>query len=111
MLAAEYFAFGSGPDEVAVNLEDARRHTERDFAQAEAISVQFGEPMIGSTGDTAWFACDCTFLVTIAGQAHRYDGRMSGVLRKSGDRWLIAMNHFAIPPSGQEAGKSYPDAK
>lgn len=52
----------------------------------------------------AWCAGDCIISAEVSDEMLRLDGRMSAVLRKSGDLWLFAHFHFSILDRGQEMG-------
>ncbi|MBX7258918.1 MAG: nuclear transport factor 2 family protein [Candidatus Hydrogenedentes bacterium] len=99
---------GSGPDERRIGLTQVREQVERDWQQSDAASVEYGWMQISACGSVAWVASDVTFSATIDGETEQFTGRLTVVLEKREETWLIAQWHFAIPPAAQEIGKSFP---
>lgn len=104
----EFRGFGTGADEKAIGREEYRRHLERDFAQAETISLDLSDVRIGAEGTVAWVMADLTYHVVAGGDPQDLNGRMTAVLRGTGHAWVFAQMHYSIPAEGQEAGRSYP---
>ncbi|MCP1392550.1 MAG: nuclear transport factor 2 family protein [Methanothrix sp.] len=107
----EFFGYGSGPDEEVYGKDLLRAQVERDLSQSDRISMILGPGHVSGKGDVAWYAGSCTIEATVEGQDVRMEGRITAVLKKVGERWLIAMSHFAMPFGGQETGQSWPEAK
>ncbi|MCK9276885.1 MAG: nuclear transport factor 2 family protein [Methanoculleus sp.] len=103
-------AFGTGPDEKAIGREAYRRHLERDFSQAETISLEFSDIYIGAEGTVAWVMADMAYHVVADGAPQTLNGRLTAVLRGTGHAWVFVQMHYSFPASGQEAGRSYPTA-
>ena len=104
----DVFIFGTGADERRVGLAEIRAQFERDWSQSEAASFQWGRHSVSAAGPVAWVAADVTFKIKVAGEEVTLPGRMTGVLEKRGDRWLIAQAHFSLPAGGQAEGQSWP---
>lgn len=49
-----------------------------------------------------------TFEVTIKKKQHAMIGRMTAVLKKTGNRWLFELVHFSLSYPKQQPGESYP---
>ncbi|MDD3932997.1 MAG: nuclear transport factor 2 family protein [Methanoculleus sp.] len=103
-------AFGTGPDEKAIGREAYRRHLERDFSQAETISLEFSDIHIGAEGTVAWVMADMAYHVVADGAPQTLNGRLTAVLRGTGHAWVFVQMHYSLPASDQEAGRSYPTA-
>ena len=98
---------GTGADEWRVGPAAVRTQFERDFAQAEALRVEYRDILIDGTDDVAWFAAKATVNATIDGEAWESHLRMSGVMTRRGGAWKIAQWHLSAPAVGQEEGSSY----
>lgn len=100
---------GTGADEKRVGIAQIKAQAERDWAQTESTALTWGPwQMVASSGSVAWVATDATFKVKAGGQDITLSGRMTAVLEKRGDTWLIAQAHFSMPYSGQAKGESFP---
>ena len=51
---------------------------------------------------------DITFKANVGGQEISFPGRMTAVLEKRLDRWLIAQTHSSCPAPEQAEGESFP---
>jgi ketosteroid isomerase-like protein len=108
--APDFFGLGTGADEKVIGREAYRRHLERDFAQAETISLDLSDIQIGAEGTVAWVMADMTYHFVAGGVPQTINGRMTAVLRGTGHAWIFAHLHYSFPAEGQEAGQSYPAA-
>jgi len=102
--------FGTGPDEVIRNREEALEHIRRDIDQCESVQVRMDDMRVSGTSPVAWLTAFCTFTVTAGGETSTLAGRFTAVLRKADVRWLIEQIHYSLPAAGQEGGRSYPGA-
>ena len=100
--------YGSGADEKRIGLDEIRAQFERDFAQAEAGSIEYDWKSISGSEPFAWLAADVTFKPTIQGQEMTFKGRLTSLLEKREDKWLIIQMHFSLPASTQTEGESFP---
>ena len=103
----ENVMFGTQADEKRVGLAEIQAQAERDWSQTEAGAIEYGWTSVSAAGSVAWVAADVTFNAKVAGQGLALPGRLTAVLEKRGDRWLIAQSHFSFPAPGQE-GESFP---
>lgn len=104
----DFQGLGTGADEKAIGRVAYRRHLERDFSQAETLSLEFSDVRIGAEGTVAWVMADMAYRAVVDGAPQTLDGRMTAVLRGTGHAWVVAQLHYSLPAEGQEAGKSYP---
>jgi ketosteroid isomerase-like protein len=59
---------GTGPDEWRVGPEEFRAQIERDFAQSEALSLNYEPLVVSEAGPVAWVAGRATVQARIDGQ-------------------------------------------
>jgi ketosteroid isomerase-like protein len=99
--------YGTQADEKRIGLGEIKAQAERDWSQSESGSIEYDWTMVSAAGDVAWVAADVLFRATIEGQDLALPGRLTAVLEKRGDQWLIAQSHFSFPAPGPE-GESFP---
>ena len=89
--------FGTG--EKWVGYEDYKSAPQKDKDKFEDISITFDWKKINYHGPIAWLAAEVTVNLTIGGQKLSLPARLSGVLKKEGNEWLIAQGHISTPAS------------
>ncbi len=99
---------GTGADEKRVGLAEIKAQAKRDWGQSDSATIKFSDPLVSMAGAVAWVMADATFNVKAGGEELTLGGRMTGVLEKRGDKWLIAQAHFSMPLPGQAEGESFP---
>jgi len=105
---------GTGEDEKRIGLEAVKAQIERDWEQAEDISVELGRHSVSGGGpsskeeNVAWVAADCFYHARVGGQKVEMPCRMTAVLEKRKGKWLIAQSHLSMPYPEQEKGESFP---
>jgi ketosteroid isomerase-like protein len=100
-------AIGTGADEWRVAREQVRAQMERDFAQAEALSVAYEPLVVSEAGAVAWVAGQATVQARVDGQDLALAGRFTAVLEHRDDKWLLMQTHFSLPAAEQAAGRSF----
>ena len=98
---------GTGADEWRVGDAAVRAQVERDFAQADSLSVEYDELHIDGTDGVAWFAVKSTIRASIGGEPFESALRLTGVVRRQGDGWRIVQSHLSFPADAQEPGQSF----
>ncbi|MEO8571627.1 MAG: nuclear transport factor 2 family protein [Chloroflexota bacterium] len=98
---------GTGADEWRVGEAAVRAQAERDFAQADALSVEYHELHVDGMDGIAWFAAKGTVRATLEGEPFEAAVRLSGVLTHEADAWLIVSAHLSFPAVEQEPGHSF----
>jgi ketosteroid isomerase-like protein len=98
---------GTGPDEWRVGPEEFRAQIERDFAQSEALKVNYEPLVVSEAGPVAWVAGRATVRARIDGQDLTLTGRFTAVLEQRGGRWLLMQTHFSLPAADQAEGRSF----
>lgn len=99
--------YGTGADEKRVGPRAIRAQAERDWAQTENAAMTFRSQTISAAGNVAWASMDGSFDVRADGEDISMPARVSVVLEKRGDRWLIVHAHFSLPAAGQQEGSSF----
>jgi ketosteroid isomerase-like protein len=100
--------YGTGADEKRVGLAAIQAQLERDWAQTEASALKYGWTSISAAGSIAWAATDATFQVRVRGREQSFPVRMTWLLERRGDQWLIVHAHDSFPASEQAEGQSFP---
>ena len=100
-------AIGAGRDEWVKGLGELKIGYNRDMTQADKIEVDFEDVTVSSSGNVAWVSARMAMDVNVENNEITIFGRLSMVLEKREDKWLIAHLHFSVPDE-QEEGKSYP---
>ncbi len=98
---------GTGTDEKRIGLNDISTQIQRDWRQSEASTVEFVWYLVSIAGSVAWVTADRLTHRTIAGHTKTSPSRLTSVLEKSGDKWLIMQLHHSNPDPGQMNGKSF----
>ena len=101
--------YGTGADEKRVGLSEIEAQAERDWSQSEATRMTFGWTSVSAAGPVAWVAADSVFHLEGDGQRFDLPARLTAVLEKRDEEWLIAQAHFSFPASGQGEGASFPE--
>jgi hypothetical protein len=100
--------YGTGADEKRVGLAEIQAQAENDWAQTEATAVTYGWTSVSAAGSVAWAATDAAFNLKAVGQEMTLPARITFVLEKRGEQWLIVQAHFSFPAAGQAEGESFP---
>jgi ketosteroid isomerase-like protein len=99
--------FGTGPDERCLGLAEIRDHLERDWAQAEASSVERGYTTTRVTGGAVIVAFDCHFGFCVDEHHQTTSGRATIILERQDTQLKIVHAHFSIPAAEQPVGRSF----
>lgn len=106
LITPNYIGFGFGPEGKVIGEKLYRASLEREFAQCESLKLQYTWMAISSEGPVAWVASECTLTATTGGKVHTYPGRMTTILKREGEQWRLALNHFSVPGPDRETGVS-----
>ncbi len=101
--------YGTGADEKRTGLDEIQAQAERDWAQSDAVGMNFAWLSISAAGSVSWVATDAAFEITAGGQSFKLEARGTFVLEKRENDWLIVHAHFSFPAGGQEEGESFPE--
>ena len=100
--------YGTGADEKRIGLKEIQAQAERDWSQTESAAVAYEWSSISAAGSVAWAATDVSFNLKAGGQEMTLPARITFVLEKRGDQWLIVQGHFSFPAAGQSEGEAFP---
>ena len=98
---------GTGADEKRVGMTEIQAQVERDWSQSDSISLSMGWYMVSAAGPVAWLSADVAFQGSAGGQEFSLPGRLTGVLEKRGESWLMVQAHLSAPLAGQAEGESF----
>ncbi len=101
---------GTGADEQRVGLAEIQTQAERDWAQSEAFSLEWGWSSVSAAGSVAWVAADAAGHVKVGGQEMHLPLRLTAVLEHRGARWFWMLGHISMPTPEQAEGESFPAA-
>jgi len=88
---------GSDAGEEKVGISEIKALYQRLFDEHEELSFELGWTMVSKAGTVAWVAADDTIRVKTGDQVTTGQGRMTFVLEKRGDKWLILQLHHSVP--------------
>jgi len=100
--------FGTGADEERVGLTEIKEQIQRDWAQSESASIDWGRLSVSAQETVAWVAAHVTLKARASGKDMIFPGRITVVMDKRDGKWLIDQWHISVPMSGQEEGHSFP---
>jgi ketosteroid isomerase-like protein len=100
--------YGTGADERRIGLAEIQAQAERDWSQTEAAAVMYEWTSVSAADSVAWVATDASFNLKADGQEMTLPARITFVLEKRGEQWLIVRAHFSFPAAGQSEGESFP---
>jgi ketosteroid isomerase-like protein len=98
---------GTGGDEKGIGLAEVRNILGRAFAQFEEASFRFGWHSVSAAGSVALLAADVTLCVKTVDRQITEQIRLTVVLERRGDRWLIIQWHDSLPAAGQKDGQAF----
>lgn len=108
---SDFTVIGTGLDEYATTREHSAELTRRDLNQApEPLEIHFHEMSVQMvTEDVAVIQCLATLNGVIDEQVFvAENARMSGVLHRQGEEWLLVHIHNSLPSRSQAEGEAYP---
>ena len=99
---------GTGGDERGVGFAEVKAIFERAFSQFDEASFDFGWHYVSVAGPLALLATDIALRVKASDREVSQQIRLTGVLEKRGDRWLILQSHDSVPDRDQAEGEAFP---
>jgi ketosteroid isomerase-like protein len=104
----DLFLFGTGIDEKRIGRDEFKLQAERDWAQTDALAFDLTWYQVSASGPVAWVAADGLGQGTAGGQEIEFPLRMTAVLERRNDEWLMLQAHLSLPAAVQEEGDSVP---
>ncbi len=90
-------AIGSSGDEIRLGPGDLRAGFAADFAQPFDLRQELTWLSVAGHDDTAWAAAGCRSIITSGELVSTVDARLTAVLIRQHDQWLIVQSHFSLP--------------
>ena len=81
-----------------VGLDQIKITYDRDFSQIQASRIEYTKTYVGGKGDTAWFTTSLIGHIKVENQESPIPALWSGVMQKTGGKWLIMQSHFSYVP-------------
>lgn len=100
----DVLVIGTGEDEKRTGLAEIKIQFERDFCQAEELTVEFKNVSVSQQESVCWVAADTHVYFNAQGSPMHVLLRFTGVLTHRNDKWLFVQTHFSLPFS-DTAGK------
>lgn len=100
--------YGTDADEKRIGKAGVQAQAERDWSQTESAAVIYEWISVSAAGSVAWVATDASFNLKADGQEMTLPARITYVLEKRADDWLIVQAHFSFPAAGQSEGEAFP---
>ncbi|MGD8562896.1 MAG: nuclear transport factor 2 family protein [Desulfarculaceae bacterium] len=106
----DLLGIGSGADEIRRGIGEHRQALQRDFDQSQGLQTGLNWLDVSCAGDVSWAAAGVHYQAEAGGMVLEGDARLTTVLQRRGDHWLIVQSHFSLPFQGQAEGESFPQA-
>lgn len=100
----EMVNFGTDEDEYWIGWEPWKASFQKQFDAYEKSDMNLRDVRIKvhGTGQAAWFSALMDVQIISQGQTFAYTGmRVTGVLEKKGESWILAQRHVSVPVKGQ----------
>jgi class 3 adenylate cyclase/ketosteroid isomerase-like protein len=104
----DVFLYGTGVDETRKGPAEVREQIQRDLSQSDASSWTLGQQSISSAGDVAWTAGDVLIRVVLDDRTVEFPHRMTLVLERRNQKWLVMQMHLSVSNGAQAIGQSFP---
>jgi len=99
---------GTGGDERGVGFTEVKAIFDRAFSQFDEASFDFGWYSVSVVGPLALLATDIAFRIKASDREVSRQIRLTGVMEKRGDKWLILHSHDSVPDRDQAEGEAFP---
>jgi uncharacterized protein (TIGR02246 family) len=98
---ADVVIYGTGADEKRVGPKEIKAQFERDWSQIEDPALEYNWTSISAAGNVTWAAIDAVLKAKVEGKSMKFPSRITMVLEKRADKWLIVQGHFSFPDQSQ----------
>lgn len=99
---------GTGGDEKGVGFDEVKAIFKRAFSQFDEASFDFGWHSVSVVGSLALLATDIALRLKAGEREVSSQIRLTSVLEKRGDEWLILQSHDSVPDRDQTEGEAFP---
>ncbi len=109
-LSPDHCGFGTGSDEVVLDVEQVKGVLERQFAETAHNTTHDAEILhcVEISSDVCLIMAHISYRVDINGVIETLRPRFSFVMKRTGGEWLLLHLHASFPWRIQEEGESYP---
>jgi hypothetical protein len=97
-----------GLDEKGIGFAEIKAIFERAFSQFNEASFEFGWHSVSVAGPFAWLATDIILHVKASDREISRQIRLTGVMERREDSWLILQSHDSVPDRDQVEGEAFP---
>ncbi|MGB9926948.1 MAG: nuclear transport factor 2 family protein [Methanosarcina sp.] len=98
---ADVVMYGTGANEKCVGSKEIRAQFKKDWSQIENPALKYNWTLISSAGNVAWTAIDAVLNVKLDGKNQNFPLRITKVLEKRENKWLIVQAHFSFPDQSE----------
>ena len=98
---------GTGADERGVGFAEVKAIFERAFSQFDEAFFDFGWHSVSVVGSLALLATDIDLRVKAGNREISRQIRLTAVVEKRGDKWLVLQSHDSVPDRDQAEGESF----
>jgi len=103
----DVIVIGTGRDEKGIGPAEIRKILGRAIGQFEEASFEFGWHSVSVAGSVVTLAADVTLYVKTSDRQLTEQIRLTIVLERRGDRWLVIQWHDSLPAAGQKEGQAF----
>jgi ketosteroid isomerase-like protein len=90
-------SFGPSAQDTAIGQTQTKEWLERFIGKAEPVRFKFGYTTVKAKGDVAWVDSHIMYSAKKGEEKKDFDLNLSGVLEKTGDKWLWNQFHLSMP--------------
>lgn len=96
---ADVVFFGTNEDEKMIGKQQVEDQFKLYLSQVESLSINPRWMSVSAAGPVAWVALDCFCEVVADGNKVQFPCRVTMVLEKRINEWLIVQSHTSVPAS------------
>ncbi len=94
---ADILLVGSTTEEWCVGVQAIRDAYQHDFDGSGRVRMELGPVSVRARAEVAWAAARCRIHTSLSGEPVSLHGRLTAVLERRGDRWLLVQQHVSLP--------------
>jgi len=102
---------GSGVDEKIFGYDTLKKQLERDFEQSGSLQITLKNMKIDMIDKVSWVYTDLEAKIGVQDTEIIMKARVTLVLVKKENKWVLVQEHFSMPYTAQEEGNSFPTPK
>jgi ketosteroid isomerase-like protein len=90
-------SFGPAAQDTAIGQTQTKEWLDRFLAKADPVRFKFGYTTVKARGEVAWVDAHIMYTAKKGEEKKEFDINLSGVLEKTGDKWLWNQFHMSMP--------------